>query len=171
MNAKKIIDEYILFALEKYGTMEEVAQRIINYYYGDIRSITRERNMRNNFINNVTKESIDLITSKDIFSYVRNTINNNAKSGFMEKYSYFLNLTCQIVSMYGYNGLENYLLEALKNNNPDINNSIRPDEIYKLCAYYLDSRGYDMSKPVENIFELYSLDLSSYVTELNQKTY
>ena len=163
-NTKKVIDDYIVYAIQKYGSIEEVIQRLINYCYGNTNIITRDNDFRNRFINVVSKEKIAKITSNDISSYVINILNNFNKKidEFNEKYNLFYNISYQIFTSFGMEYLKKSLMEATRGNNLDFNESIEPSEITKFCGYYLKARGYDLSKPMD-IIDTYVLDISSYI--------
>ena len=182
-SSKQVLDEYILYAFKKYGSINNVIERIRRFLTGETLVITRDCNFRNKFIN--IKQNIFPIIGNinNIDNYVSSLVNisnennNSYAESMTERYGLLFDASVETLKKYGYQQLEKALSEATKGNYMYITNgngnyrnrikqSINPQDIEKYCAIYLTERGYNLDGI--NIFETYTQDINTYVTEKMQ---
>lgn len=67
---KEILDSYIRYAKEKYGSDKLVALYLSDYAAGNQRAITRDNGFRTTFVNNISQDIIKELTQDNVFGYV-----------------------------------------------------------------------------------------------------
>lgn len=172
---KSILDNYIVFASNKYGNPKIVASYLIQYSRGVKNAITRDSGFRDLFIKNISKEDIMSLTNNDILSYIgiREGEKTNKKENSIDKLNIFSNACIATFNKHGYNQLYNAILKATmgdfgyftNDNNwrklliDNINNT----EIYSLCVNFIKKKNYELSNG-QDVFTVFC-DL---VTDNNQ---
>lgn len=116
---KKIVDNYILYAEQKYG-YSNVHIYLADYLRGNQCSITRDNNYRKLFIQNISTDQLRQLLGDDIKGYITNICNKNKNLNNQPD----INMAKQIVdsyiihaiSKYGLPNVSMYLTDYLKGN-------------------------------------------------------
>ncbi len=77
VNPQAILDNYIKYAFQKYGSIAEVESHLVNYLYGNESAITRDNGYRKEFINNLDINTCNYIIKNNISEYVTKVINES----------------------------------------------------------------------------------------------
>lgn len=121
---KQIIDSYIIYASQKYGS-ENVPLYLDSYRRGNLAAITRENNFRNLFHQYITPEIIDSIANGRLISYVESVVNlgeveqvNNHTEDIYENSRTLLNEYIKYAAVkYGVENISFYLKTYINGNN------------------------------------------------------
>lgn len=70
INPKALLDSYIEYALQKYGSREMVEEYLSNYLYGNDSAITRDMGYRKYFLNSMDRDTFATIIGENIGTYI-----------------------------------------------------------------------------------------------------
>ncbi len=70
INPKALLDSYIEYALQKYGSREIVEGHLSSYLYGNDNAITRDMDYRKYFINSLDRDTFAEIIGENIGTYI-----------------------------------------------------------------------------------------------------
>lgn len=146
-NEKEILDEYIIYAIKKYGLTDTI--RYIEYYLeGHLNGITRDNDFRNKFSKYLSVPIVSKIINGNILKYI-NDNNFLSLQSNISKYELFINICNATFCKYGYNHLYNALNYSLQGNYNGFTNNgdkllrvqmakiIQPNEIPYFINMYL----------------------------------
>ena len=111
---KKLLDEYVNFALSKYSKVDIVANALSAYADGNPNTITPEKGFRERFKNFIPPSHISTLTLNDTYSYVLRAHDNKINKVFFGLY--------QTYQRYGVGQLRGAVQKALDGNYSSITN-------------------------------------------------
>ena len=184
MNAKQVIDEFILYATAKYNNPKATINALNGFLTGRSEFITRDRDFRNRLCQ-LNKADIINILGISTDNYVMQTLNNNvvnqpvqqyeqkSRSLSVSVYNKFYEVCHDLISRTNVNQLIVALSCAQRGNYDYLPNGevlsqiISPEDIYLCCRFYLSNFNYDFSK-TPNIIEVFASALYEQVKRENQ---
>lgn len=156
VNIRKLLDDYVDYALEKYGTVDLVTAYLGTYVGGNEAGITRDKNFRADFIKFIPPVLVAQLTNNDLNGYIRERYqlkNDNQKNSTeVNPYLVFYNASVDTVRKYGPNQLIAAIARASggsyscftngnNNNREKLYKYVDPSLVGAYCKYYLNSVG------------------------------
>lgn len=180
-NEIRLVNSYIDLAMKKYGP-DKVHLYLEDYVRGNVKSITRNNDLRDLFEKYMTPSKLVSITG-NIEDYVNNYIQTkkqNEQDRAIDNYNMFLYASIETYKKYGYkqlyraviegtNGNYNYFTNGNNGYRNYLSQNVLPKDILNYCGTAIQM--YNNSEPSNDVINEYCGVISGYVMDQSESQY